>query len=114
MAFEISCRKPAIRRSWARKVPSALRATGFGRTETASFTISHKPMASCAENLDYSELASPRQRQHQRAQSAERRGDQEHGEIGGMDGVLGKDLIDVHETSSLRMEVSLHQAKLMG
>jgi hypothetical protein len=41
-----------------------------------------------------------RQRQHQRAEGAERSGDEEHGEVGGMDGVLGENLIDVHGTAS--------------
>lgn len=56
----------------------------------------------------------PRQRQHQGAEGAQRGGDDEYGEIGGMDGMLGEYLIDVHVTTSVRMEVSLHGARLMG
>jgi hypothetical protein len=45
--------------------------------------------------------SSPRQRQHQRAERAEDRGDEEHSEIAGVDGVLGEYLVDVHLTASL-------------
>ena len=57
---------------------------------------------------------SPRQRQHQGAKRAQGRGDQKYGDVGGMDGVLREYLVDVHETSSLRMENSLRGAWLMG
>lgn len=57
---------------------------------------------------------SPRQRQHQGAEGAQGRCDQKHCQIGGMDGMLGEYLIDIHGTVSLRMEHSLPVAKLMG
>jgi len=57
---------------------------------------------------------SPRQRQHQGAEGAQGRGDDEYGQIGGMHGLLDEYLIDVHVTASLRMEISLSDARLMG
>ena len=63
---------------------------------------------------DRARNGSPGQRQHQRAEGAQGSSDEEHREIGGMNEVLGKQLIEVHETSSLNMEASLRAARLMG